>query len=162
MMRPPSEPKPPSSRVRCAEISRYGGARERQCAMQSWRCGGAASVITSIMIVRTGSDRISECRTMSECDSISSDCAWPCDPRLLPLWYLLLCGYRMLDNLSLLSIHERSIASLLCDPPEPSSSSIIEMQNSSRLIDPTLLLITNNKCLDTHNLLLLPIFSQND
>ena len=134
MMRPPSEPKPPSSRVRCAEISRYGGARERQCAMQSWRCGGAASVTTSIMIVRTGSDRISEWRIMKELDSISNDCAWIARLRLL-LRRLMLCCCCVLTDQYPPRTHESTCAQP-CLLRELFSATSYKIHHFTRLTEP--------------------------
>ena len=84
-------PNLPPARARWAEISRRGGAWERQtCTARSQCSCSNASVITSIMIVRTGSDRISEWRIMKEFDSTSNDCAWIARLRLL-LRRLMLC-----------------------------------------------------------------------
>ena len=74
-----------------AELSRHGGVHERQeRSMQGQRSRSIASDTISIMIVRTGSDRISECRIMKEIDSTSDDCAWIARLRLL-LQRLMLC-----------------------------------------------------------------------
>ena len=83
--------KSPPARAHWVELSRNGGVRERQQRTERNQCNRSiASVITSIMIVRTGSDRISECRIMKEIDSTSDDCAWIARLRLL-LQRLMLC-----------------------------------------------------------------------
>ena len=104
--------KSPPARARRAEFSRCGGARERQLSAARNQCNRSnASVITSIMIVRTGSDRISEWRTMKEPDSISNDCAWIARLRLHSL-RLMLCCCRVLTDQCPPRTHEST-----CAPP---------------------------------------------
>ena len=102
--------KSPPARARRAEFSRCGGARERQLSAARNQCNRSnASVITSIMIVRTGSDRISEWRIMKEFDSTSVDCAWIARLQLL-LRRLMLCCCRVLPDQYSPRTHERACA----------------------------------------------------